>query len=96
MNGRASNADGAAPYGKRFGATKRFGLLLNGAYDYNGRGIDNIQPALDPYSTMAAPFYDNNTIREYRYYRYRDGFSGAPITSMNDNTNFYATASTPT
>jgi len=89
MNGRASNSDGAT-VGKRFGATKRFGLLLNGAYDYNGRGIDNFQPALDPYSTLAAPFYDSNTIRDYRYYRYRYGMSGAADFKVNDNTSFYA------
>ena len=89
MNGRASNAEGVTA-GKRFGATKRFGLLLNGAYDYNGRGIDNFQPALDPYSTLAAPFYDSNTIRDYRYYRYRYGMSGAADFKLNDSTSFYA------
>ncbi len=89
MNGRASTAEGVT-VGKRFGATKRFGLLLNGAYDYNGRGIDNFQPALDPYSTFAAPFYDSNTIRDYRYYRYRYGMSGAADFKLNDNTSFYA------
>ena len=54
MNGRASNAEGVTA-GKRFGATKRFGLLLNGAYDYNGRGIDNFQPALDPFQPSPRP-----------------------------------------
>ena len=89
MDGRASTAEGVTA-GKRFGATKRFGLLLNGAYDYNGRGIDNFQPALDPYSTLAAPFYDSNTIRDYRYYRYRYGMSGAADLKLDDNTSFYA------
>ena len=89
LNGRASNAEGVT-VGKRFGATKRFGILLNGAYDYNGRGIDNFQPALDPYSTLAAPFYDSNTIRDYRYYRYRYGMSGAADFKLNDSTSFFA------
>ena len=89
MNGRASTAEGAT-LGRRFGATKRFGVLLNGAYDYNGRGIDKFQPALDPYSTLAAPFYDSNTIRDYRYYRYRYGMSGAADYKLNDSTSFYA------
>ena len=89
MNGRASTAEGVTA-GKRFGATKRFGLLVNGAYDYNGRGIDNFQPALDPYSTLTAPFYDSNTIRDYRYYRYRYGISGAADFKLNDATSFYA------
>lgn len=89
LNGRGSTAVGAT-VGNRFGKSKRLGILINGAFDYNGRGIDNIQPALDPYSTMAAPFYDSNTIREYRYYRYRDGFSGAADYKLSDNTSFYA------
>jgi len=89
MNGRASTAIGATA-GNRFGVNKRLGLLVNGAFDYNGRGIDNFQPALDPFSTMAAPFYDSNTIREYRYYRYRDGFSGAADYKLNENTSFFA------
>lgn len=42
LNGRASTSEGAT-VGRRFGATKRFGLLLNRAYDYNGRVIDNFQ-----------------------------------------------------
>ena len=30
--------------GERFGAKKRFGALFSGSYDYNGRGIDDIEP----------------------------------------------------
>jgi TonB-dependent receptor len=89
MNGRGSTAEGAT-FGDRYGKSKRFGILVNGAYDYNGRGIDNIQPALDAYSTFAAPFYDSDTVREYRYYRYRYGFSGAADFKLSDNTSFYA------
>ena len=89
LNGRASTSEGVTA-GRRFGANKRFGILLNGAYDYNGRGIDNFQPALDPYSTFAAPFYDSNTIRDYRYYRYRYGMSGAADYKLDDKTSFYA------
>jgi len=89
LNGRGSYATGGT-IGKRFGATKRFGLLGNAAYDYNGRGIDNIQPALDPLSTFAEPFYDNNTIREYRYYRYRYGFAGSADYRLSENASIYA------
>lgn len=89
LNGRASYATGGT-VGKRFGVTKRFGLLGNAAYDYNGRGIDNIQPGLDPLSTFAAPFYDNNTIREYRYYRYRYGFAGSADYRLSENASIYA------
>ena len=33
--------------GQRFGASKRFGLLVGGSYDWNGRGIDDIEPVSD-------------------------------------------------
>src|SRR6266704_4822877 len=33
--------------GQRFGASKRFGLLIGGSYDWNGRGIDDIEPVPD-------------------------------------------------
>jgi TonB-dependent receptor len=89
MNGRAESESGGT-YGQRFGKAKKFGLLVDGSYDYNGRGIDNIQPAIDPLSTFAQPFYDNNTIREYRYYRYRTGFSGSADYKLSENTNFFA------
>jgi TonB-dependent receptor len=89
MNGRAA-AETGGTVGHRFGATKRFGFLFTGSFDYNGRGIDNIQPALDPYSTFAQPFYDNNTIRQYRYYRYREGFAGSADYKLSDSTSFFA------
>jgi TonB-dependent receptor len=89
MNGRATEESGGT-YGQRFGKNKRFGILIDGSYDYNGRGIDNIQPALDPYSTFAQPFYDDDTIREYRYYRYRDGFAGSADYKLSENTSFFA------
>jgi len=88
-NGRGSY-DYGGTVGKRFGTTKRFGILANGAFDYNGRGIDNIQPSLDPLSTFSAPFYDNNTIREYRYYRKRYGFAGSADYKFSDNVSVYA------
>jgi TonB-dependent receptor len=89
LNGRGSYDFGGTS-GRRFGASKRFGILGNAVFDYNGRGIDNIQPALDPLSTVATPFYDNDTIREYRYYRTRYGFDGSADYRLNDNTGFYA------
>jgi len=89
LNGRDSY-NFAGTVGKRFGATKRFGLLGNAEYDFNGRGIDNIQPALDPLSTFAQPFYDDNTIREYRYYRTRYGFTGSADYRIDDRNSVYA------
>jgi TonB-dependent receptor len=89
LNGRGSYDFGGTT-GKRFGATRRFGLLGDANFDYNGRGIDNIQPALDPLSTFATPFYDSNTIREYRYYRTRYGFDGSADYRLTSSTTLYA------
>lgn len=89
LDGRAAAAAGGTA-GQRFGAGKRFGVLVNGSYDYNGRGIDNIQPALDPLSSFSQPFYDNNTIREYRYYRYRYGIDGSADYKFNEASSIYA------
>ena len=88
LNGRG-NYDFGGTAGKRFGASKRFGLLGDAIFDYQGRGIDNIQPALDPLSTLATPFYDSNTIREYRYYRTRYGFDGSADYRVSNDTGIY-------
>lgn len=89
LNGRGMY-DFGGTVGRRFGASKRLGVVFNSVFDYNGRGIDNIQPALDPLSTNAVPFYDSNTIREYRYYRTRYGFDGSADYRVNDATSLYA------
>ncbi len=90
MNGRYTGETGGT-YGQRYGKNKKLGLLVSGSFDYNGRGIDNIQPSIDPYSTFAQPFYDNDTIREYRYYRYRSGVDGTADYKLNENTSFSMT-----
>ena len=88
LNGRG-NYDFGGSAGKRFGASKRFGLLGDASFDYQGRGIDNMQPKLDALSTFATPFYDNDTIREYRYYRTRYGFDGSADYRVDNNTGIY-------
>ncbi len=37
----------SATAGRRFGAEKRFGVLFGGTYDWNGRGIDDVEPVAD-------------------------------------------------
>jgi TonB-dependent receptor len=83
LNGRYNAASGGT-FGERLLKSKKLGVLGNVAFDFNGRGIDNYQPQIDPLSTMAQPFYDNNTMREYRYYRYRYGYSGSADYKFND------------
>jgi TonB-dependent receptor len=68
--------------GQRFGSDKRFGALFTGSYDYNGRGIDDIEPSPDP--GYATPTYDSIDIREYRYQRKRYGFGGSIDYKLKD------------
>jgi TonB-dependent receptor len=68
--------------GQRFGADKRFGALFSGSYDYNGRGIDDIEPSPD--TGYATPTYDSIDIREYRYQRKRYGFGGSVDYKLKD------------
>ncbi len=88
LNGRNEFGYGGT-VGKRFGPNHKFGILGDGSYDFNGRGIDNFQPTLDPLSTYAQPFYDGNTIREYRYYRTRYGYDGSADYKFNENNSVF-------
>lgn len=80
----ASNIDQfTASIGQRFGGSKRFGVFIGATYDYNGRGIDDIEPA--PGVTQlngedaSGPNYTvlpTADFREYHYDRRRIGFAG--------------------
>jgi TonB-dependent receptor len=61
--------------GKRFGASKKLGVLLGGTYDYNGRGINDIEPV--PTAGDASPHYDSLDFRDYIYNRSRWGGTGS-------------------
>jgi TonB-dependent receptor len=87
--GGRQNSQFGGTVGHRFGVQKKLGILFGGSYDYNGRGIDNLQPALDPLSTFSKPIYDNNTIREYRYYRNRWGYAGTADYKISQFSNIY-------
>jgi len=88
LGGRENTEDGGT-IGHRFGRNRKLGILFGGSFDYNGRGIDNWQPAIDPTSTFSKPIYDDNTIREYRYYRNRWGYAGTADYKFNDSTGVY-------
>ncbi len=61
--------------GKRFLADKKLGVLLGGTYDYNGRGINDIEPVPTPGD--ASPHYDSMDFRDYIYNRSRWGGTGS-------------------
>src|SRR5256885_1274313 len=65
--------------GQRFGSQKRFGALVGGSYDWNGRGIDDLEPVPDQAMNLpgSPTQYEAIDIREYRYYRTRWGIAGS-------------------
>lgn len=80
-----SEVDGTI--GKRFGANKRLGILVGGSYDWNGRGIDDIEPSLDVFNNVpVSPAID---LREYIYYRSRYGFTGSLDYKLDDASGLY-------
>ena len=65
--------------GRRFGPNKRFGALLSGSYDWNGRGINDIEPSQTVgHLPSGQPIAVTNGLdtRDYKYYRTRYGFGG--------------------
>src|SRR5215469_2752849 len=99
-NGRGATQLGGT-IGQRFLKDKRLGLLFGGTYDWNGRGINDVEPApttiqCDPGncgtpSANAPNFgtYNTEDIRDYRYYRERFGFEGSVDYRFSNNSNIY-------
>jgi TonB-dependent receptor len=74
--------------GDRFGAQKRLGVLFGATYDYNGRGIDDIEPTPDAVQNpdgSLTPHFDSMDLREYRYTRARYGAAGSADYKISEN-----------
>jgi TonB-dependent receptor len=79
--------------GWRLGEQKKLGLLGGFSYDWNGRGINDIEPVPD-----VATFPDGSTqrwfveqdMREYRYKRSRWGFTGSGDYKLGADSDIYA------
>ena len=71
--------------GKRFMADKKLGVLIGGTYDYNGRGINDLEPV--PTANSAAPHYDGMDFRDYVYNRTRWGATGSLDYKFNEGSN---------
>src|SRR5258707_7422049 len=80
IGGRGVSQTGGT-IGQRFGADKRLGVLVGGTYDWNGRGINDIEPS--PTVTSLSPHYDSIDLRDYMYYRTRWGTSGSADYRLN-------------
>jgi len=91
INGR-NLVETAGTVGQRFGVSKRFGALIGGTYDWNGRGIDDLEPVPDlaalPGGTNAR-YFEAIDIREYRYYRSRWGLAGSMDYKPSDGSTIY-------
>lgn len=86
-NGRGNTTE-TATIGRRFGATKRFGILVGGSYDWEGRGIDDIEPAPDIKNVQTS--FDAMDIREYLYFRPRFGIAGSADYRIRDGSTVFA------
>jgi len=78
--------------GQRFGREKKFGTLFGFSYDYNGRGIDDIEPGqavntLPDGSTFNGP--NSIDLRNYHYDRRRYGFDGELDYKLGDMSSVY-------
>jgi TonB-dependent receptor len=89
--------------GQRFGESKKLGILFGGSYDWNGRGINDLEPVptaiqCDPgpngcaNPSANAPYavtYGTEDLRDYRYNRTRYGFTGNIDYKLSDISGVY-------
>ena len=94
IHGRGLTED-SGTIGYRFGPDKKFGALIGGSYDWNGRGIDDIEPVPD-IATLAGgqqvSWKDGMDIREYQYFRTRWGLAGSTDYKISEGSNIYLRA----
>jgi TonB-dependent receptor len=93
IGGRGVDQFGAT-VGQRFGPDKKLGVLIGATYDWNGRGINDIEPS--PTVTSLTPHYDSIDLRDYMYYRTRWGLAGSSDYRLTSNSaitlrGFYST-----
>ncbi|MDP9038471.1 MAG: TonB-dependent receptor [Acidobacteriota bacterium] len=73
--------------GKRFLEGKKLGLLFGGSYDWNGRGINDVEPG--PLYGTAGSGGGGYDERDYQYYRSRRGFAGTADYKLSEGSNLY-------
>ncbi len=64
--------------GQRAGSRKQWGFLLGTSYDWNGRGINDLEPGPTTITDSAGTnyaYFPTADLRTYKYYRTRYGFS---------------------
>jgi TonB-dependent receptor len=91
--GGRGQVESTGTVGQRFGADKRFGILVGGSYDWTGRGIDDIEPVSDVATLPGGNtelWKDSIDVREYRYYRSRWGLAGSADYKLGEGSDVYA------
>ncbi len=94
IHGRGLTED-TGSIGYRFGPDKKFGALLGGSYDWNGRGIDDIEPVPDVAtlsSGQQVSWKDAMDIRQYQYFRSRWGLTGSTDYKISEASDIYLRA----
>src|SRR5215470_14551011 len=78
-------------FGQRFGTAKRLGIMIGGSYDWNGRGIDDVEPAPTTQDFGSGPqaFTPTADLREYWYDRTRYGFAGTMDYKLGEMSSAY-------
>jgi TonB-dependent receptor len=79
--------------GKRFGESKKLGVMIGGTWDRNNRGINDLEPAegtgTDPASGKPIAVVGTEDLRSYEYYRTRYGFAGGIDYNLKPGTSVY-------
>ena len=89
--------------GQRFGARKKLGIVFGASYDWNGRGIYDVEPVPTAIQCNPGPggctspsanaptfaTYSTEDMRDYRYYRTRYGFTGNIDYKLDDISGVY-------
>ncbi|HEX5235905.1 MAG TPA: TonB-dependent receptor [Silvibacterium sp.] len=87
IHGRGNTTE-TATFGKRFGPAKKFGFILGGSYDWEGRGIDDFEPVPD--INNGSTWFDGASLREYQYFRPRYGAAGSLDYRIREGSSLYA------
>jgi TonB-dependent receptor len=79
-------------YARRFGSENELGVVIGGTYDYNGRSINDIEPApgmVTLPTNQQIPVFTGMDMRDYIYYRRRFGFAGGLDYRLSDSSSIY-------
>jgi TonB-dependent receptor len=92
LQGGRYNYQATSTYTSRFGADKRLGLVIGGTYDWNGRAINDVEPAP---AVVTLPngqdiaVFTGADYRDYRYDRSRYGVAGGLDYRLGPDSSLY-------